>query len=371
MISFVWSARFPFVAGSGGSESYTAGQIRELQRRGIECRILTIGHGENDGRTDFPDINFQALENKQEIAQLDDTIVFVTYPLDVKTKRKSYVILHCPPPAFGQADPLFDPKGFAGKKLIATSRFAAKMWSRYLASTGSISVVYPFAEPVFSEANRPITTDSGQTRILFAGRLTPDKGVYTILAALHLPAMKELDYSLTFTDAGSHSEDGRIIKQLIEAHPNINLVAAKRTPSEMAKLMTAHDVIIMPTTDIFWKESFGILSVEAQHAGCRVVASKAGGLPETDCGGLIAIKPDDPLSLARGIYKAALLGPLTAAERSYASSEFTIAKSVDALLKQIKYPVRRAEGQPQTAKAPIPLLPGLSLNRANSKQQLL
>lgn len=359
------------MAGSGGSESYTAGQIRELQRRGIECRILTLGHGENDGRADFPDIEFKALKDKSELEQLDDIIVFVTYPLAVKTKYQSYAILHCPPPAFGQIDPLFDIKAFAGKKLIATSRFAAKMWSRYAAVLSPISVVYPFAEPVFAEVQRSPARAS-KSRILFAGRLTPDKGVYTLMAALHLSEMKHLDYSLTFTTAGAHSDDGQIIEALAKAHPKIELVPAKKTPAEMAKLMVAHDILVMPTTDIFWKESFGILSVEAQHAGARVVASKAGGLPETDCGGLLVAKPDDPLSLARGLSKAALLGPLTVEERSLATSKFTIGKSVDSLLRQIKYPGVPKTTLPQKAKAPLPLLyPRLGLNRANSKQQAL
>lgn len=369
MISFIWSSKFPFIAGSGGSENYTAGQIRELQRRGVDCRILTINHGDDDGRADFPDIAFKSLRDKDELAELDDTIVFITYPLKVKTKRPAYVILHCPPPAFGQIDPLFDLKAFEGKRLIATSRFAARMWARYLGMlSSSIGVVYPFAEPVFAEMERP-AANASHTRILFAGRLTPDKGVYTLLASLHLSLMKNLDYSLTFTTAGAHSDDGQIIEAIVRAHPLISLVPARRSPSEMAKLMAEHDIVVMPTTDIFWKESFGIVSVEAQHAGCRVVVSKTGGLPETNCGGVVMAKADDPLSLAQALHKAAALGPLTQAERSYVADRFTITESVDDLLKAIKFPVRPAAKQPQTAKAPIPLIyPRLSLNRANSKR---
>ena len=91
MISFVWSSTFPFWAGAGGSENYTAGQIRELQRRGIKTRILTLGHGENDGRADFPDITFKTLRSKEELSELDDILVFVTYPLDVPTRRPARI----------------------------------------------------------------------------------------------------------------------------------------------------------------------------------------------------------------------------------------------------------------------------------------
>jgi D-inositol-3-phosphate glycosyltransferase len=349
MISFVWSSKYPFLAGTGGSENYTAGQIRELQRRGIPTRVLTLGHGENDGRDGFPDINFKALDSKEELSELNDTLVFVTYPLHVPTKRPSYAILHCPPLTCAKPDPLFDPAGVEGKRLIAPSRFAAKLWAKkFKVRTGRIPADYPFAERCFSQVSRPERTD-GKLKILFAGRLTPDKGIYTLLAALHMKGMDDLDYELTATDACSHSEDGQIIKKLLEVHPKVNLVPSRRNPQEMAELMAEHDIVVLPSTNIFWQEIFGIVSVEAQHAGCRVVASNAGGLPETDCGGLVLIKPDDPQALASGIAKAAYLGPLTEAERLYASTKFTVMQSVDKLLSIMA-------ANEQHTKQPVPLL---------------
>jgi D-inositol-3-phosphate glycosyltransferase len=334
MISFVWSSLHPFYAGAGGSENYTAGQIRELKRRGYDCRILTLGFGENDGRDDFPDIEFQALKNKEELSELDDTIVFVLYPLNVKTKHLSYTILHCPPPSYTRDDPIFEKAGGFGKKLIATSKFSARMWSDYYGQlTNRTAVVYPFAEDDFARVERPRRADNETSRILFAGRLTPDKGMYTLLASLHMDGLEALDYELTVTAAGAHGDDGKLLLPMLKAHPAVKLVSARKTPADMAALMAEHDVVVMPSTDIFWRETFGIVSVEAQHAGCRVVASKSGGLAETDCGGLILVKPDNPLSLAQGIAKAAALGPLSSLERIRASRKFTVVQSVDALLK--------------------------------------
>jgi D-inositol-3-phosphate glycosyltransferase len=333
MISFVWSAKYPFWAGAGGSENYTAGQVRELQRRGIPTRIITLGHGTDDGREDFPDIPFTNIAIKEELSQLDDTLVFVTYPLDVPTKRPSFAILHCPPSTCGQGDPLFNAEGVYGKQLLAPSRFASKMWSRQLRGSGAgrIPAVYPFAELAFSQVKRPPASD-GVTRILFAGRLTPDKGIYTLLASLHLASMQNLRYHVTATTAGAHTEHGKLILPLLQAHPNITVVPARRTPQETAQLMARHDIVVVPSSNIFWQEIFGIVSVEAQHAGCRVVASNAGGLPETDCGGVVLTRPDDPLSLANGIIRAKALGPLTNAERLYACTKFTVRESVDRLL---------------------------------------
>lgn len=338
MISFVWSSKHPFVSGSGGSESYTAGHIRELARRGIPARVITIGHGEKDGRDDFPDIEFLALSSADQLANLDDTIVFVTYPLDVKARRPSYAILHCPPPNYQHGDPLYDRKAFKGKRLITASKFAAGMWRMYLkAKTGRMPTVYPFADPVFREVQREIFDPSEPTRILFAGRLSADKGIYTLLAALHMESLQNLDLQITATRAGSYTEEGKTIERLLEAHPGVELINARKIPLEMARLMAKNDIVVMPSSDIFWKELFGMLSIEAQHAGCRVVASRTGGLPETNCGGVVFARPDNPKALAAAIAEAAKLGPLSQMERQAASRRFTIEASVDSLLKALNY----------------------------------
>lgn len=333
MISFVWSSKYPFLAGTGGSENYTAGHIRELQSRGIATRIITIGHGEDDGREDFPDISFLSLSKKEALSQLDDTLVFITYPLAVPTKHQAYAILHCPPLSCARPDPLFDPFGVIGKHLIAPSKFAAGEWaSRLGQKLSEIPAVYPFAEKCFSQVKRVVRGSAKKTRILFAGRLTPDKGVYTLLAALHMDKMLDLDYELTATDACSHAEEGKIVHTLFKHHPLINLVPARRNPKEMAALMAEHDIVVVPSTNLFWQETFGIVSIEAQHAGCRVVASGSGGLPETNCGGLVLVQPDNPAALAEGIAKAVALGPLSAVKRKLASRKFTVKESVDTLL---------------------------------------
>lgn len=360
MISFVWSSKYPFYAGTGGSENYTAGHMRELQRRGIATRLITIGHGENDGRDEFPDLSFTNLASKEELSKLDDTLVFVTYPLNVKTKRQSYVILHCPPPSMTRPDPLFDPEGLKGKKLIATSQAAVKMWMQYLGTRmmlpKKIRVVYPFAENCFSKVERNQNNiGTEKPKILFAGRLTPDKGIYTLLASLHMDSMQDLQPQITFTAAGKHAEDGQIIYKLLQAHPSARLQEPCKTAEEMAELMAQNDIVVMPTTNIFWRETFGIVSVEAQHAGCRVVASKSGGLPETDSGGLLVVKPDDPKALADGLALAIRKGPLTLSERQRAAQKFTVSKSVDDLLKIIEPPLVQMNTQrPRTGEGLFP-----------------
>jgi D-inositol-3-phosphate glycosyltransferase len=338
MISFVWSSRYPFIAGSGGSETYTAGQIRELLKRGIPARIITIGHGDNDGRADFPDIPFLSLDSKDQLAELDDLIVYITYPLEVKTKHQAFAILHCPPPTYQHDDPLYNKRAFKGVRLITASKFAGGIWRRNLRHNFErMPTVYPFADEAFRKVERPRRAADKPVRMLFAGRLHPDKGIYTLLCALHMETLKGRNFMLTVTTAGSNTEDGEIILNMLKANPQVKIVKARKDASAMAKLMAKHDIVIMPSSNIFWQELFGMLSIEAQHAGCRVVASLSGGLPETNLGGLMLVRPDDPKALAIGMAQAIERGPLTVKERQLATRRFTVKQSVDSLLKAISY----------------------------------
>ena len=150
--------------------------------------------------------------------------------------------------------------------------------------------------------------------------------------ALHSPAITPDRFSVSVTNAGAHTPEGKIIHKLVKAHPNIYVIRAKKTPNAMAELLASTDIVVMPSSVSWWGEMFGILSVEAQHAGCRVVASNSGGLPETDCGGLILVEPENPKELEQGILEASLIGRLSETERKAASKKFTLTESVDKLL---------------------------------------
>ena len=330
MISFIWSPGNHLPAGTGGSENYTVGQVRELTRRGIPTQVVTVGLGTHDGRDEFTDVPFRSLATLAEVTDLEGTVVFVNEPHPVPTRNPAFLILHNPPP-IREHERAFVVEGTRVLSLIATSRYAAALWADYLdVDLATINVVYPFAEPCFATRSRP-SRPPGKTRILYAGRLSPEKGIYTLLATLHVDIIdQDVDLTFTATTAGSDKPQGRIIERLLGEHSGISVVAARRTPDGMAELMAEHDIVVMPSNSQYWHETFGIVSIEAQHAGCRVIASDDGGLPETDCGGLVLVDPDNAEALAWGIHAAMNNGPFQG--RKYAGTRFTVAQSVDTLL---------------------------------------
>ena len=339
MISFVWSPGQRLPAGTGGSENYTVGQVRELNRRGLDARVVTVGLGAADGREEFDDVPFLAVDRLDDLGRLDDTVVFVSEAPPVATRHPAYQILHVPPP-LRRAEQRSVVAGTRDRTLIATSRYAAALWADFLdVSLETVHVVHPFAEPVFA-AQRRVRGPEDVTRVLYAGRLTPEKGIYTLLSMWHTDLFEGDDHHVLFTvtTAGSDKPQGAIIERMIRTHPGIEVVPARLTPAGMSALMSEHDVVVMPSNSQYWHETFGIVSIEAQHAGCRVVASDDGGLPETDCGALHLVAPDDAEALAQGILAARSLGRVTDATRSRAGDHFTVSDSVDALLTVLRAP---------------------------------
>ncbi|WP_139980377.1 glycosyltransferase family 4 protein [Nocardioides litoris] len=338
MISFVWDAHTRLPAGTGGSENYTVGQVRELGRRGIAAQVVTIGVGDDDGREDFPDVPFVSLDRLADVGDLDTTVVFVCEAPFVATRRPSYQMLHVPPPLRPErrAGVL---AGMRDRVPIATSRYAAALWARYLdVDLATVHVVHPFAERAFGEVRRTRPRD-GRRRVLYAGRLSPEKGIYTFLSMLHSDLVAD-DPSLSFTvtTAGADKPQGQEIEAMVRVHPRIDLVPARVTSEAMAALVADHEVVVMPSNGQYWHETFGIVSIEAQHAGARVVASDDGGLPETQCGGLHLVAADDAEALARGIVDALSLPPVSPVERAAAATSFTVGQSVDALLGALAAP---------------------------------
>jgi D-inositol-3-phosphate glycosyltransferase len=317
---------------TGGSENYTVGQVRELLRRGIPARVITVGLGTRDGRSEFIDIPFLSLRATALIGKLEEVVVFVNEAAVIATKEPAFVIMHIPPPDDSKRSSIQE--SIRERTLIATSKYAAELWSDYTGRPRrDMHIAYPFAEPCFATQVR-LTNTTSSFRILFAGRLSAQKGIYTLLEMLHMSSIRN-NPQLTFsvTTAGSDKPEGKLIKLLVDAHPGLTVIPARKTPAAMADLMSVHDIVVMPSNSQYWHETFGIVSVEAQHTGIRVVASDDGGLPETNCGGVLLVKPDDPEALAQGVNTAIARGPLSKLARRQAAKLFTVEQSVDNLLK--------------------------------------
>lgn len=317
------------LAGTGGSETFTAGHVRELRRRGIDAQIVLVNTAIAQSKRDFPGVPFISMNDKAEISNLDGRVVFVNQAYDVPTRQKATIILHCAVPSkLEQHERKQDVKG---KTVIATSRYNAQQWALYLqVPSNTINVVMPFADPIYGHVQR--AKPDKNIRVLYAGRLHPEKGIYTILEMMHHYEMKMLGVSMSIVMAGQHVEEGQAIARMLKNYKYARLLGPRRSVPAMAALLAETDILLMPSV---YAEPFGMLSVEAQHSGCRVIASSLGGLPETNCGLLTLVEERNPQALITAIREAVALGLSTIKERKTAIHEFTLGESVDSLLRHM------------------------------------
>lgn len=105
---------------------------------------------------------------------------------------------------------------------------------------------------------------------LFVGRLSPEKGLETLLAAWKL---LERDWTLKIVGVGPLSP---VVEAFIAAHPRVEWLGAQPRV-EIGKLMGAARVLVFPSE---WYETFGRVAIESFAAGTPVIASRLGAMAE-------------------------------------------------------------------------------------------
>ncbi len=142
-------------------------------------------------------------------------------------------------------------------------------------------------------------------RILFVGRLEHVKGVDTLLLAF-----SELtDTTLTLTIVGDGSERDALQKQAQQLRiADRTEFLGKLTPLKVYDQYASAEIFV----GLSRSEALGNVFLEAQAAGCAVVASNVGGIPEIvkDQVTGILVPPEDPDMAAQAIHQLLTNVPL-------------------------------------------------------------
>jgi glycosyltransferase involved in cell wall biosynthesis len=154
-----------------------------------------------------------------------------------------------------------------------------------------------------------------QQSILFVGRLIPEKGVEELFAALRQIAPELPDWQAIIIGRAPPRHRSRYERMLgeLKAIWGDRIVVKELLPH--AEVMQAYAKAAITIVPSRWQEPFGRTALEALAAGCAVVASRSGGLPEIlgQAGFLLdAVTPDAitaaVLALARDPARRAALG---------------------------------------------------------------
>jgi glycosyltransferase involved in cell wall biosynthesis len=138
-------------------------------------------------------------------------------------------------------------------------------------------------------------------RLLFVGRIGPEKGLLTLIEALSKVRTHHGFQRATLTIAGKisdHSFGVELEGAIAEARlgPNVHIVGGIPRV-ELPSLYTTHHLLVLPST---WVEPFGLVLVEAMACGLPVLAPDRGGPAEIVHDGYngTLFKAGDPRDLA-------------------------------------------------------------------------
>lgn len=145
-------------------------------------------------------------------------------------------------------------------------------------------------------------------RLLYVGRLAPEKGVRYLLDALQI-AQKN-DISVTLAIAGTGSEEKALKAQAKNLGISKNVTFLGWVPhAEYPKIFAKNDVFVGPSiiADNGWQEAFGLVFAESLALNTPVIATKTGGIPDIVTNGKngILVPERDAKALAEAIKKLA------------------------------------------------------------------
>jgi glycosyltransferase involved in cell wall biosynthesis len=140
-----------------------------------------------------------------------------------------------------------------------------------------------------------------EKRILYVGRIIPDKGVLPLAQALArvLPCLP--DWRATVIGAGDRDYEKQIAATLAPLGERATMPGF--LPYEQITAALAQAAIAVVPSD--WQEAFGRTAVEAMAAGCATIVSRRGALPDLIGDAGIVVDEPDAASLGGAIGRLA------------------------------------------------------------------
>ena len=177
-------------------------------------------------------------------------------------------------------------------RFICPSRFMASKMAEAGVFRDRLRVI-----PHFSEATVEAKAAKGGG-VIVAGRLSPEKGVDTLIEAVGLAGA-----GVTLRVAGDGPERGRLEQLAARAAPGQVSFLGQVGKSELHDHIRSSALLVVPSR---WYENQPMIVLEAFACGVPVVATTLGGLPELVAEGVdgFLVPPNDPPALAATLLRA-------------------------------------------------------------------
>lgn len=138
---------------------------------------------------------------------------------------------------------------------------------------------------------------NGEVRIGLVSRIDTDKGVFVLLEAFEGLSRGEPPARLSIV--GSGPELGRLRDEVVRRGLAALVDAPGRLEEDVAQTVSEFDVYAMPS----FHEGFPYSMIEAMRAGCAIVITAVGGIPEVlvDGENALLVPPGDPAALSEAL----------------------------------------------------------------------
>lgn len=182
---------------------------------------------------------------------------------------------------------------------------------------------------------KPLKANGSELKLLYAGRLAPDKSIETAIKAMSKLVFNFGRQEIRLSLVGSGASDyENYLRQLVNQENLAEFVffLGWHAPDRIPALMRDYDAILVTST---WAEPFARVVVEGMLSGLVVVATPTGGTPEIiqDGANGLFFKPEDPHDLARKIMlirdDPLLCSRLVEAGKHTVREKFTVKKMMD------------------------------------------
>lgn len=197
----------------------------------------------------------------------------------------------------------------------------------------------------------PAPTEFGERqreRVVFAGTLTPKKGVLSLASAWPMVVEQCPWATLDFYGADTVHDrvsTAEVIRVLTAGHASVRVHGRVTHDTVVGALRTAR-VAALPS----YVEAFALAPLEAMACGCPTVVGRRGAAPELGAEGidLLMVDPDEPRELAKAIVRVltddSLAQRLAEQGRHRVADAFDIERAADANLAFYRACVRERKG---------------------------
>ncbi len=148
----------------------------------------------------------------------------------------------------------------------------------------------------------PRVPRTGPLRVLFVGRVIPDKGVHVLVSALRRLGRPDVRLDVVgrpgfdaYAPLTTYEES---LRRDAAAVPGGVTFRSFLDRTALPGALRAADVVVVPSV---WPEPFGLTVLEGMAAGAAVIASRVGGIPEAAGGGAQLVEPGNVDALAGAI----------------------------------------------------------------------